>query len=300
MRRGAEFDNQKLRELRQRAQVLLEREPENGSNPWLELCGTVTERILNDNAFAFLTWPEIRSTMFVTHGAWVSTELSFLKQRPDWESRWKPAIRETYVGGPMRYWRFPASSANAIHHGYQLARFEEKTGVQVNDLKVVFEVGGGYGSLCRIAHNLGFAGSYLILDQEPFTSLQKFYLEILQLKVVDVFDDVETKQVFCTANDLDQLERILALAGDCQSAFFASWSISEMNLDIRKRYLPFLDSCRYGLLNFQSTFAGVDNSAYFSDLAISSTSKWEIQEYDHLPGNHLAIVSPTTHTTRDT
>ena len=64
-----------------------------------------------------------------------------------------------------------------------LALFEETTGSKIDTLELIFEFGGGYGSMCRLAHNLGFNQAYIIFDLQPFSALQNYYLSSLDLPV---------------------------------------------------------------------------------------------------------------------
>src|SRR5262249_29537133 len=141
-----------------------------------------------------LRWDVIQDTMFVGAASYVAKELTFLKKHPDWASRWRRAIQESPIGHPLRYPFFPASSGNLIHHAFHLAQFEEKTQIQVNNIGFVLEFGGGYGSMCRLLHNLGFHGKYVILDLPFFSLLQSFYLKSLGLPVHSIED-------FKTANE---------------------------------------------------------------------------------------------------
>src|SRR5207244_11597755 len=53
----------------------------------------------------------------------------------------------------------------------------------VDDLACVLEFGGGYGSMCRLFHNLGFRGRYLIFDLPAFSALQRFFLRSIGMCV---------------------------------------------------------------------------------------------------------------------
>lgn len=41
------------------------------------------------------------------------------------------------------------TSANRVHQAYHLYRFEQTTGLRIDDFGQIVEVGGGYGAMCR-------------------------------------------------------------------------------------------------------------------------------------------------------
>src|SRR5258706_98595 len=82
-------------------------------------------------------------------------EWRLLRTSPTWP-RFKPALRESAIGKPVRFLFRGATSGIQIHHTYHLAQFEQETGTRVDQDRLIFEFGGGYGSMCRQAHLLGF------------------------------------------------------------------------------------------------------------------------------------------------
>ncbi len=102
-------------------------------------------------------------------------ELHALRKSERWDV-WRRAIGEQAAGLPFPCLFYPLSSSNAIHHGYHLYRFETQTGVGIQEFGTIVEFGGGYGSLCRLAHRLGFRGKYIIFDLPEQCALQRYYL----------------------------------------------------------------------------------------------------------------------------
>lgn len=202
---------------------------------------------------AFLTWAVIRETMSVPPFArFVAVELKFLRSQ-NW-SVWRTAIKERLAGCPSPCLFFPRSSSTAIHHGYHLCRFEISTGLKIASFGLILEFGGGYGSLCRIVHNLGFSGRYLIFDLPEQCALQRYYL-----------DSVEIHDVVWVS-DLNAPPRTLAESqAQGPRLFIATWSLSESPYELRKKLAEVIASFDAFLIAYMDRFLDLDNSAFFSE-----------------------------------
>lgn len=142
------------------------------------------ELVLKDDPRRFLSWRVITATMFVNYAPYIRQELIDLMNR-SWHTRWKVVIRENNVGMPENHFLYLGSSGNQIHHAYHLAQFERHTGLQIENMDMIIEFGGGYGNMARMAYRVGFKGKYLIYDLPEFYALQKFFLKSNLLKVAD-------------------------------------------------------------------------------------------------------------------
>lgn len=269
----------------------------NGASPsaslWLSNVDHLRECVLNQSPKSFLRWRVISETMFVANAPYISTELDYLKRRPDWETRWRTAIIESPVGRPVPYRFYPASSGNLIHHAYHVAQFEEKTGIEVHNLKHVFEFGGGYGSLCRLFFNLGFNGEYIIYDLPPFSALQRYFLKSIGLPVraLDTFGQ-SGAGIIC----LSDIERLKTLLADhlemSNSLFVATWSISEVPILVRDLVFPLTSMFGSFLISYQDRFGEVNNVEFFRRW--KETYKditWSGWHIEHVPGNYYLVGS---------
>ncbi len=225
--------------------------------------------VLSRDPRAFLTWDVIRETMFPPPYAWFArAELKFL-QREDW-ARWREALGETTVGLPFPCLWYPSSSSNAIHHAYHLCRFEVDTGARLRDFGTVLEFGGGYGSLCRIVHNLGFVGRYVIFDLPEQSALQRYYLASAGIQDV------------LTISDIGLLEGSFAKP----KLFIATWSLSESPLRVREQVAEAVRSFDAFLIAYQSEFAGVDNRAFFDEWQRGFPHvDWRAGKMEHVPAS---------------
>lgn len=290
------FEKGFLLELQQSFQQLPVRDVttlSRAENAWRGNMNRLRELVLSQDPREFLRWDVISQTMFVDDARYLSKELAYLKQRPDWGTRWKSAIRESSVGHPTPYVYYPRSSGNLIHHAYHLANFEEKTGIEVQNVGVVFEFGGGYGSMCRLFHNLGFQDKYIIFDLPHFSLLQKYFLQVVGLTVHrSVKDFVAAHDGVLCVSDSGMLVSALAHVDYTNSMFLGTWSVSESPLDVRSKIMPLLAGFNSFLFAYQDTFEEIDNIIYFDNWRENVRSVvWHSWPIAHAPGNNYLVGS---------
>lgn len=231
------------------------------------------EYLLRRDPRAFLTWDVVTETMFpAPYSVFARRELKFLREH-EW-GRWKRAIRERAAGTPSRCWFYPASSTNAIHHAYHLCRFEGATSARIGEFDEILEFGGGYGSLCRIAHNAGFAGHYTIFDLAEQCALQRYYLDAVGIDGVEL------------VSDLDVLRRRIGTRNRERSLFLATWSLSESPEWLRKEIAALATGFKGFLIAYQDAFSGTNNVSFFRGWQAGAPEmRWAEIEIGHLPGN---------------
>jgi hypothetical protein len=261
---------------------------------WRSNMNRLRELVLNQDPREFLRWDVVSRTMFVSFSRYTSTELKYLKHRPDWNTRWRPAIKESLVGHPMRYGYhpipyifYPASSGNLIHHAYHVAQFEEKTKVQVHNIDYVFEFGGGYGSMCRLFYNLGFHGKYIVFDLPSFSELQRYFLRTLGLPVQSVTEFVKSRAGIVCVSDIQQLITLLTDHSEARNTMFiATWSISESPISIRDSILPLTSEFQSFLIAYADTFGEVNNVDFFNNWKETIRNiSWHSWRIEHIPGS---------------
>ena len=259
---------------------------------WKQNINSLRDLVLTDNPREFLRWDVILETMFVGNEDYVVKELDHLRGKPDWDERWEKAIEEVETGFPIPFNRYPRSSGNLIHQAYHVTQLEEKTGVFPDQLDFVCEFGGGYGCMCKLFHNLGFKGNYVIYDFPHFSALQKYFLKTVGIKVHE-FDKFKSEKtgVACVS-DIDTLKDILSTCRDYNnSLFIAMWSISETPLHIKNLILPLVAHFDSMLLSYQDKFGGMDNIEYFEAYKnnYKHEIRWDQWEIKHLPRNTYLI-----------
>jgi hypothetical protein len=258
---------------------------------WAQFQKDLRDDVLTRDPREFLSWNVITRTMFLAFSAYAARELWYLRRQPDWQWRWKPALRESPVGSPAPFPFYPKTSANLVHDTYTLCRFEECTGRSILEFDEVLEFGGGYGSLCRLFFHLGFDGAYSIFDLAPFSLLQSYYLNSLG---IPAFGDV---QGIRTGGCVRLLNGDLGL---CQKGpgsarrkrlFVAAWSLSETPLAVREKFLPNVTDFDGFLIAYQGSFGEVDNYKFFRawQQQTARAILWKEAAIPHIPGRHTYL-----------
>lgn len=253
---------------------------------WLSNSDRLCQRILTSDPADFLKWDVISRTMVVGNAEFVPLELAFLQALPDWKSRWENAIKESLVGSPDMFPGFPSSSGNLIHLAYHLANFETKTGTSISESGFILEFGGGYGNMCRLVHNLGFKGRYVIFDLPPLSALQRFFLNMNGIPAVHTAKPFKTapNDVICVS-EFEQLQTIFSdRVNFVDAAFIATWSLSEAPIVLRGALLPLVKQFKAFLIAYQGLFGDVDNAGFFEDWANSMKAiEWHRWKIPHIP-----------------
>ena len=165
-----------LVELMRREAGELDASAANATDMWDDLRRQLRELLREGDPAEFLHWGPVQQTMVMRSHRRAGAEFAELRAQPEWARRWRSAIRETSLGGPRPFPRYPWSSGNVIFQACHLARFEQATGRSLASMRTIVEFGGGYGPLCQLVHRLGFSGTYVIFDLPEVAVLQRFYL----------------------------------------------------------------------------------------------------------------------------
>jgi FkbM family methyltransferase len=254
---------------------------------WLANREKLRKCILEEDPREFLTWDVVTGSMFVGNRPFIDHELGYLMSRPDWKRAWEDILEEDFAGDPKPYKGYRQSSGNRIHQAYHLARFEQETGLSVSRFPLIVEFGGGYGSLCRLIHKLGFKGQYIIFDLPEFVALQKFYLGSLAMPLIEAKDVSSGRPGILCESDLDLLGSVTTQVAQT-GLFIATWSLSETDSAFRERVvaLPAVDKAAAYLIAYQDDFEGVDNPRFFDAWrGKKPTVRWMHSEISHMPGN---------------
>lgn len=220
--------------------------PEGDRTIWDDKRADIRFHILEKDPEEFIKWPSISGTMFVGDCDHVRKELIVL-QTDGWR-RWEKVMREEGFGSPVAE-ILGGVSGNVIHQAHHLHIWESCSGKKVEDLEYIFEVGGGYGTLARIAFDLGFIGTYVIFDLPELSALQEYFLG-------DIPGDFRF---------ISSLEEIGSLG--IVDLFIGIYSLSEMEIELRRDLLDMVPSRSY-FFTYQREFEGMDNTRFFSDLVL--------------------------------
>ena len=230
-----------------------------GTSSWENNRKEIRKAIIKGDLSDFINWDVIQRTMF------------FEAPRIEYEtvmcnSLLSTAINESKVGNPKRYYLNMSTSGNLIHHAYSISHLLNNC--DILDFNKVIELGGGYGSMCRLFRNMNYFGKYIIYDLPEFSALQKFYLSSVDTKYTD-------NTIF--SSDMNKLndDNISAL-------FIATWSFSEMPIELREQLLNYMifDYC---IIAFQEEFDDIDNIDYFNKFM----KKYKHINFNIIPIEHL-------------
>lgn len=290
-------DDELARDLRRRVEAFSVPQA-RGDNPseliWQRFMERFLEAVLREDPRSFLRWPVIRKAMCVTNQPYIALELLSLRLRSGWRQRWKPALRESPPGHPLPFWAMPSSSGNLIHHANHLAQFEARTGRPAAGFPAVFEFGGGYGSMCRLFHQLGFAGRYVIYDLPPFSALQTYFLTSLGLPLLSLEQLSAADRGIVCVSDREGLGQALAWAGSTRGLFVGTWSISETPASVREQIMPEVARCEGVLIAYMRTFLEMDNHDLFTRWAAEHAEfRWSHRGIGTLPGHFYLFGTRT-------
>ena len=242
---------------------------------------SIRKSILQKDPRFFLNWPEITYTMF--HSA-RKEELIYLNNLPNW-TEWKRYLAESPVGNPKLYPLMPETSGNLIHYAYAFARFIENTKFDFLKANIIFEFGGGYGGMARLAYKMGFKGTYVIFDLPEFLCIQEYFLESSdpELKISRV--PVVNQRTVVLLSEAVEVQKFFSQS--YPDLIIGSWSLSESPISLRNEILQYGNDASSFLIAFQSQFEGVNNLDYFSEMSKRyPTHRWQRFHIDHLPNNY--------------
>jgi len=260
---------------------------------WRAKCAALCAAIETSDPIEFMRWPPVGATMVGRTTLKGVIPYWRLRRSGAWRRVWRKALRRPNFGHPPPFLVAPWTDAVAVQHAYHLLAFEQSTGQSFIDADTIVDIGGGYGSMARIVHALGFRGSYVIFDQPPVLALQRYYLGLHGIAAVDADsgDAVGAPVVLCRS--IEQVTRSLTRPGRTRLSLLSTWALSEMPLELRLQLEPLLQlpSCAKALLAYQTQFEGVDNRRYFTELIERAGKSWTWQHFDmdFNPGNVYAF-----------
>jgi len=216
----------------------------------------------NQDIENFLRWQSIRETMHAAHCHII--QFNTLTNNKNWD-KWKKALKEDSFGNPILSSYDPETSYASIYHAYSLSQIKP-TG-DMSNIKSIFEFGGGYGSMCKLIHRLGFNGTYTIYDLPALSKLQEIYLSHVGVKT-------------------DRINLTTVLAPLEVDLFIAEWSIAETPIELRLEVFKNI-KFKECIISFNTIFGDYSNLTYFDKLTKSMPNyEWKFQPIEHLPHNY--------------
>jgi len=242
----------------------------------------------NADINGFLNFPTISATMFVGNCPSVGKEYDILMSSPQ-VFKWMNAIQENTIGSPRISDVNPNSSGNLIHNVYHLNVFEDNTKEQIENMDMIVEFGGGYGSMCRAIYQAGFKGKYVLYDLPVFACIQNFYLKSLEYNVSDMNVVSNNGDISCFFDTNKLGEQMNVNRGLKNKMFIATWSLSESPLLIRNIIIDLLKmhGFNYFLIASMTHWEGIDNIRFFSELDIPGVEFKVIQNEFFIPNFYV-------------
>lgn len=166
---------------------------------------------------------------------------------------------ENHIGNPLKAPGYRLSSPLLLQQAFTLSIFiNEFPELLQRELDVV-EVGGGYGSYSRLIANVLRPNSHTVVDLAKMLEINKSYLARAQPENPNI--DLSTTSWLTRIDDFNRKP------ADGLVTLFATWSISEMDTNIRKYYCDFIENqSDLFFITFQKEFTKIDNSKYFEAL----------------------------------
>jgi hypothetical protein len=182
-------------------------------------------------------------------------------------------IIEKPLGRPIK----PLGYANSLNLGRQyqhLNQWSSQLRRRIQEVDRIVEFGGGFGMMCWLVFQLGFTGTYVIIDNRGTTSLQMKYLQATlsneQYSKVKWFTNLESLSPQLTRQDL----------------FVALWSASETPDDMLNEVLRELETVAPSLLiAFQNSFKGRDNLQVFRQYKLAGSYALIEKSHSHYVTN---------------
>ena len=232
----------------------------------------------------FLRYAFIQKMFFVHNRLFILKELSELKKDKKW-FYYKKLLLEDDVGDPVRYFLYPRSSGNRINHVYHLSCLENTLNIELQKIENIFGFGGGYGCMARIFFNINDKLSYKIFDTNLVNCLQYYYLKQNGLDVGFENNRIEL---------INNLEKINDKIEFKNSLFIANWSLSEVPLNLRDKFVSLIGRYENIMISFQKNFEDINNLQYFNNLQENLRYKYDIRIIDNkfYKGN---ILKPEKH-----
>ena len=220
------------------------------------------ELIKKKNLRNFLNFFFIQKIFFVHNRIYIVIQLIILRFSENW-TLWKKLLKENSVGSPIRFFLYPWSSGNLIRQVYIIKKFIEWAKLNLTQIDIVVEFGGGYGCTANFFYKISKKIKYIILDLKEVSLLQYYYLA---MNFRQVSFHKEKKANIFLLNKMSNVKFYLNKYNSKNSFLIMNWSFSEIPIKERVKMEKIILKFNYILICFQSTFESIDNLKYFKSL----------------------------------
>lgn len=223
---------------------------ENSSNYWNEMLEIFDHDFKTLPLERFKVWASVISVPFMSQSKsseYIRRGLNAVYENPSI----KDVISEPIVGLDKEvdlpafqvFSDLPFTMNRLQHFGHlDIAKLTDK----VKDMKRIVEIGAGIGDMADIIHKLGFQGEYIIYDFAEISQIQRWYHRELGLK------------------NIQYVSRVEDLISDPADLAIATWSLTEMPIDLRDQITQKLKGSKNWLVAYSNTIFGLDNASYMN------------------------------------
>ena len=247
----------------------------------------IRKMLLYGNIRKFIRYDVVLNSLFVQNRLYLIKEYNYVVKNV---KNYKH-IFEDKVGFPIPFFLNLRTSGNRIHHLYHILRFKfflEKK--KIEDFDIIFDWGGGYGSMCRLFFKLGFKGTYIIYDFDELHYLQYYYLKTLGHKVN--YNNSIKLNCINLINNESLIKKFIKKNKSKNKLFVSCWALSETEKKIRKKFDYVFKTFKYILLGFQEKYHGINNIKYFKGkIKVKDKKNLLIEKSNNNFENHYYIFS---------
>lgn len=215
--------------------------------------------------------------------------LKYIQSLPDWPI-WENALVRSEIGNPDVYELYPTICSITLNQADHLAHFMEKTKSNIQETDTIFEVGGGFGCMCRFIYNLGFKRKYIIADLPEYCALIEYYISSTMPEKKILYNEYTDEADIFIFSDISTFIDLIKKQKN-EAMFIALWSLSECPISLRENILNVvIEKMDKILMAYQIEWYGYDNQKYFTNLSlVNNDFNWDIFQVPHLNNEHWYI-----------
>jgi len=233
----------------------------------------VLKVLKSKNFYSFLRDDEISNVMFVNNRLYIIKELFYLIKKLSLKKFM--LLKENNIGRPLKFFLFPYTSGNKIHHLYHLYQFydyknEEINQKTINEYDLIFEFGGGYGNNAQLINKMSFKNTFIIFDLNEISYMQEYYLKnTINSNIVNNNGEIIENKI----NLINNIDIIKNLENKYKKILFIScWALSETPISLRENFRELINKSDL-LIAAQEYFMNVNNLDYFNGITKNFKNK---------------------------
>tara|TARA_B100000965_G_C19577808_1_gene752125 strand:+ start:641 stop:1591 length:951 start_codon:yes stop_codon:yes gene_type:complete len=247
----------------------------------------IRNMLLKGNIRKFIRYDVVLNSLFVQNRFYLIKEYKYVLKN----LKNKKNINEDKIGSPIPFFLNFDTSGNRVHHLYHILKFSSFFGNKdLKNIDIIFDWGGGYGSMCHLFYRLGFKGTYIIYDFDELYFLQLYYLKSLGHKVN--FGNKIKKNHINLINNKNSIKKYLLNNKIKNKLFVSCWAMSETEKSLRTQFDYVFKLFDNILLGFQEKYFGINNFRYFkSRVKLKKNRKILIEKNNNNFENHYYIFT---------